>query len=39
MLSVACFARHSQVSLGINLLLLKYVMRIIGLTVQVTGKA
>lgn len=34
---VACFARHSQVS--IDLLLLKYVMRIIGLTVQGTGKA
>lgn len=39
MFSVACFARRSQASLSIDLLLLKYVMRIIGLTVQVTGKA
>lgn len=39
MLSVACFARHSQASLSIDLSLLKDVMRIIGLTVQVTGKA
>jgi len=38
-LPVACFARHSQASPTIDLLLFKYVMRITRLTVQVTGKA